>query len=87
MGLGDIDKSDLKKRFCYVELEAGKELERKDFKENHYILFFLSGKPHCAAVFQMAGSGGSTVQITASAIHFKHFCAVFCFVLSEPSAF
>ena len=44
MGLGDIDKSDLKKRFCYVELEAGKELERKDFKENHYILFFLSGK-------------------------------------------
>lgn len=44
MGLGVMDKSDLKKRFCYVELEAGKELERRDFKENHYILFFLSGK-------------------------------------------
>lgn len=44
MSSGDIDKSDLKKRFCYIELEVGSELERKDFKENHYILFFLSGK-------------------------------------------
>lgn len=44
MLLGDIDKLDLKKRFSYVELDAGQEVEREDFRECHYILFFLSGK-------------------------------------------
>lgn len=44
MQVKDFDKLSLKNCFYRLELKSEELLQRKDFEDNHYILFFLSGE-------------------------------------------